>query len=191
MGGELYELAEGDKRAHWGRVTAWEPPRRLVISWHVNPETAGPTEFEVTFTPEGEGTRVELEHRNWEAAGDGAAEMRDRYDGGWDIVLAPFVGGLGRPSCSGRHSRCAARHPDPPLADELVSLRACRKTDFAAVVQVSRDLSVPKVTSRLRPQRGRARAEEGRVRLSRIDAGDMIVFIDYMRGSWRPSTRFS
>ena len=28
---------------------------------------------------------------NWEAAGDGAAEMRDRYDGGWDIVLAPFV----------------------------------------------------------------------------------------------------
>jgi uncharacterized protein YndB with AHSA1/START domain len=91
VGGELYELAEGGKRAHWGRVTAWEPPRRLVISWHVNPETAGPTEFEVTFAPEGEGTRVELEHRNWEAAGDGAAEMRDRYDGGWDIVLAPFV----------------------------------------------------------------------------------------------------
>ena len=91
VGGEPTSCGQGGKRARRGRVTAWEPPKRLVISWHVNPETAGPTEFEVTFTPEGEGTRVELEHRNWEAAGDGAAEMRDRYDGGWDIVLAPFV----------------------------------------------------------------------------------------------------
>ena len=90
-GGEMYELAEGGEREHWGRVTAWEPPRRLVLAWHVNPERAGPTEIEVTFTPEDDGTRVVLEHRNWEAAGEGADEMRDNYDGGWDLVLAPFV----------------------------------------------------------------------------------------------------
>ena len=90
-GGEMYELAEGGEREHWGRVTAWEPPRRLVLAWHVNPERAGPTEVEVTFTPEDDGTRVVLEHRNWEAAGEGAEEMRNNYDGGWDIVLAPFV----------------------------------------------------------------------------------------------------
>jgi uncharacterized protein YndB with AHSA1/START domain len=89
-GGEMYELAEGGKREHWGRVTAWEPPRRLVLAWHVNPEWAGPTEVEVTFIPEGAGTRVELVHSNWEAAGEGAAEMRDNYDGGWDVVLAAF-----------------------------------------------------------------------------------------------------
>jgi uncharacterized protein YndB with AHSA1/START domain len=90
-GGEMYELAEGGKREHWGRVIAWEPPGRLVLAWKVNPATAAPTEIEVTFTPEDEGTRVVLEHRNWEQAGEGAAQMRDNYEGGWDIVLAPFV----------------------------------------------------------------------------------------------------
>ena len=89
-GGEMYELAEG-RREHWARVTAWEPPMRLVLAWHVNPDRAGPTEVEVTFTPEGAGTRVVLEHRNWEAAGEGAETMRDNYEGGWDVVLAPFV----------------------------------------------------------------------------------------------------
>jgi uncharacterized protein YndB with AHSA1/START domain len=90
-GGEMYEVAEGGKRELWGRVTTWEPPRRLVVSWAVNPDRAAPTEFEVTFTPEGDGTRVELEHRQWERAGEGAAEMRDNYDSGWELVLAPFV----------------------------------------------------------------------------------------------------
>ena len=89
-GGEMYELAEG-RREHWARVTAWEPPMRLVLAWHVDPDRAGPTEVEVTFTPEGAGTRVVLEHRNWEAAGEGAETMRDNYEGGWDVVLAPFV----------------------------------------------------------------------------------------------------
>jgi uncharacterized protein YndB with AHSA1/START domain len=90
-GGEMYEVAEGGGREHWARVTAWEPPKRLVLAWQVNPETAAPTEIEVTFTPDGEGTRVELEHRNWEQAGESAAGMRDNYETGWDIVLAPFV----------------------------------------------------------------------------------------------------
>ena len=90
-GGEMYELAEGGKREHWARVTAWEPPKRLVLAWKVNPETDAPTEIEVTFTPEGEGTRVELEHRAWEQAGASASTMRDNYDSGWDLVLAPFV----------------------------------------------------------------------------------------------------
>ena len=89
-GGEMYELAEGGKREHWARVTAWEPPKRLVLAWKVNPETDAPTEIEVTFTPEGEGTRVELEHRAWEQAGASAPTMRDNYDSGWDLVLAPF-----------------------------------------------------------------------------------------------------
>ena len=90
-GGEMYELAEGGKREHWARVTAWEPPGRLVLAWRVNPQTDGPTEIEVTFSPDGSGTRVELEHRYWEEAGENAAAMRENYEGGWDIVLAPFV----------------------------------------------------------------------------------------------------
>jgi uncharacterized protein YndB with AHSA1/START domain len=90
-GGEMYELAEGGKREHWARVVAWEPPKRLVLDWKVNPETDAPTEIEVTFTPEGDGTRVELEHRHWERAGEGAPAMRENYETGWDLVLAPFA----------------------------------------------------------------------------------------------------
>jgi uncharacterized protein YndB with AHSA1/START domain len=90
-GGEMYEVAEGGEREHWARVTTWDPPRRLVLAWRVNPATPAPTEIEITFTPEGDGTRVELEHRNWEQAGEAGAKMRDGYESGWDIVLAPFV----------------------------------------------------------------------------------------------------
>ena len=90
-GGEMYEVSQSGEREHWARVLEWEPPNRLVLAWRVNPETDGPTEIEVRFTPEGDGTRVDLEHRNWEEAGAAGAQMRDGYDGGWDAVLAPYV----------------------------------------------------------------------------------------------------
>jgi RimJ/RimL family protein N-acetyltransferase len=38
-------------------------------------------------------------------------------------------------------------YPDPPLADDLVSLRAWRKGDIATVIEASRDPYIPKVTS--------------------------------------------
>jgi uncharacterized protein YndB with AHSA1/START domain len=93
-GGEMYEIAESGEREHWARVTAWEPPKRLVLAWQVNPETAAPTEIEVTFTPEGEGTRVELEHRGWEQFGDEAGEARSSYEGGWNLVLGRYGGAV-------------------------------------------------------------------------------------------------
>ena len=38
-------------------------------------------------------------------------------------------------------------YPDPPLRDELVSLRPWSKTDLATVIEASRDPYIPKVTS--------------------------------------------
>jgi [ribosomal protein S5]-alanine N-acetyltransferase len=38
-------------------------------------------------------------------------------------------------------------YPDPPLRDELVSLRPWRKTDLVTIVEASRDPYIPKVTS--------------------------------------------
>jgi len=90
-GGEVYEISTEGKKAHWATVLTWEPPARVVIAWHVNQDTPAPTEIEVRFTPEGEGTRVDLEHRNWECAGEAGAGMRNGYDSGWDTVLAPYV----------------------------------------------------------------------------------------------------
>lgn len=90
-GGELYEVTRSGERAHWAWVTAWEPPSRLVLSWHVNPERASPTEVEVRFAPEGSGTRVELEHRHWERLGAEAEDACEGYETGWDPVLERYA----------------------------------------------------------------------------------------------------
>ena len=89
-GGAVYEVMDGGETAPWATVVAWEPPSRLVISWHVNPEVPA-TEVEVRFTPEGDGTRVVLEHRGWERLGERAEAAREGYEGGWDEVLRRFV----------------------------------------------------------------------------------------------------
>jgi uncharacterized protein YndB with AHSA1/START domain len=91
VGGEVYEIAESGERGHWATVLQWDPPNRLVLAWNIREREGDLTEVEVRFHPEGEGTRVELEHRNWEQAGDSAPGMRDNYETGWDLVLAPFV----------------------------------------------------------------------------------------------------
>lgn len=87
-GGRVYERAPDGEEADWADVIAWEPPHRIVLRWRVNPER-GPTEVEVRFAPENGGTRVELEHRGWDAIGD--IEGRAGYDPGWDFVLGHYV----------------------------------------------------------------------------------------------------
>jgi len=93
-GGEVYEISNDGAKAHWATVLAWEPPARAVIAWHVNPDAPAATEVEVRFAPEGGGTHIDLEHRNWERLGDQASAMRGAYDGGWDAVLGKYVAHL-------------------------------------------------------------------------------------------------
>lgn len=91
-GGRLYEVWDDGTERPWGTVTAWEPPKRLTVSWKVAPEALAPTELEVRFVPDGNGgTRVELEHRGWEALGDAAEESFASYETGWDLVLGAFA----------------------------------------------------------------------------------------------------
>ena len=89
-GGEVYELSSAGEKGHWATVLAWEPPGRLVLAWNVANAEALPTEVEVRFTAEGDGTRVELEHRGWEALAEEGAEKRGNYDTGWEYVLGRY-----------------------------------------------------------------------------------------------------
>ena len=91
-GGRLYEVSTSGEEADWADVLVWEPPTRFVLAWRVNPDRPL-TEVEVTFTEDGDATRVELEHRGWqeETARDGF----DGYDKGWDFVLGRFVEAAG------------------------------------------------------------------------------------------------
>ena len=94
-GGEVYELSSDGEKGHWATVVAWEPPGRLVLAWKPVKTDALPTEVEVRFTAEGDGTRVELEHRGWEALAEDGAEKRGNYDTGWDHVLELYERRLG------------------------------------------------------------------------------------------------
>lgn len=87
VGGEVYEVRDDGERLPWGRVLAWEPPRRFVMTWHPGHDPATAQELEVRFVAEGGATRVELEHRGWQRLGAQAGEMRGAYDGGWEAVL--------------------------------------------------------------------------------------------------------
>jgi uncharacterized protein YndB with AHSA1/START domain len=91
VGGRIYEVHADGREAEWGRIVAWEPPHRMVSSWHPGrtPDTA--QELEVVFQAEESGTRVTLTHSGWEHLGERGADGRAGYDEGWDSVLQPYI----------------------------------------------------------------------------------------------------
>lgn len=92
-GGLVYEVDADGRRQAWGRVLAWDPPRRLLLSWHPGRPAEQAQEVEVRFRPDGTGTRVELEHRDWQKLGAEAEAVRGRYGEGWTGVLRLYARG--------------------------------------------------------------------------------------------------
>jgi uncharacterized protein YndB with AHSA1/START domain len=90
-GGRLYEITSHGVEAEWAEVLAFEPPGRLLLAWKPNDRREPPTEVEVRFEPDGDGTVVSLEHRGWERLGGRGAEARSGYDAGWRVPLERFV----------------------------------------------------------------------------------------------------
>jgi uncharacterized protein YndB with AHSA1/START domain len=95
VGGHVIDRGVDGSESRWARVLAYEPPTRVVFSWDItldwkiasDPEQT--SEVEVRFVPEGERTRVELEHRNIERHGEGWERMRDAVGSadGWGVGL--------------------------------------------------------------------------------------------------------
>ena len=81
-------------------MLAYEPPKRVVISWDISPQWQVETklektsEVEVRFISEApERTHVELEHRYLERHGEGWEQTRDAVgsEGGWPGCLRSFA----------------------------------------------------------------------------------------------------
>jgi len=89
VGGRFYERFSDGEEFEVGRVTACEPPQRIVFTWK-DPSWKAPTEVEVRFSPAGNATRVDVEHRGFEAAGAKPEEAAGWADG-WKAVLAPYI----------------------------------------------------------------------------------------------------
>ena len=67
------ELADGARHV-WGTITVWEPPGRVVFTWHPGrkPDTA--QDVEVRFIPLGQGNRLGAAPHGVGAAGRGREE---------------------------------------------------------------------------------------------------------------------
>jgi uncharacterized protein YndB with AHSA1/START domain len=91
VGGRIFERHDDGGEGEWGRVLAWDPPVRFVMTWYPGHDPAEATELEVRFAADGDGTRVELEHRGWEILAGRAQGSRDSYDSGWGDVLDHYT----------------------------------------------------------------------------------------------------
>jgi uncharacterized protein YndB with AHSA1/START domain len=91
VGGAVEEVSVDGERGRWGTLTAWDPPRRFVMTWHPGRPVETAQELEVRFVPDGAGTIVELEHRGWEKLLERADEAQQGYSGGWGKVLEGYV----------------------------------------------------------------------------------------------------
>ncbi len=67
VGGRLLTTFEDGSSFEIGRISAWEPGRRLVFAWRQASFSAEQsTEVEVGFEAVGDETRVSIEHRGWD-----------------------------------------------------------------------------------------------------------------------------
>jgi uncharacterized protein YndB with AHSA1/START domain len=94
-GGRWYEKGVDGSECDWGKVLVWEPPSRVVLSWHLNSQfkvdKAVESEVEVRFIPEGaNSTRVELEHRITATDAEGIRAAVDAPNG-WSGLLALYA----------------------------------------------------------------------------------------------------
>ncbi len=106
LGGHIIEKAADGRLADWGEILEWDPPRRAVLTWHPGYTEDSVTEVEVRFSSEGdELTRVDLEHRGWEALGERAELTREGYDSGWNTVFAVRFGSAAQRGRTGRGPR--------------------------------------------------------------------------------------
>jgi uncharacterized protein YndB with AHSA1/START domain len=100
VGGHLYDRGVDGSECRWARVLAYEPPRRVLLSWDISPQWQPETdpkktsEWEVRFIAETpQRTRVEVEHRNLERHGAGWQAVRDGVAApdGWPLYLQRFA----------------------------------------------------------------------------------------------------
>jgi uncharacterized protein YndB with AHSA1/START domain len=100
--GRWYELNEDGSTCDWGRVLAWEPPTRVLLSWQITsdfqpePDPERASQIEVTFTAEGPGkTRVDVVHSGFERHVDPVGGYEGiNGPGGWTTLFELYTAEL-------------------------------------------------------------------------------------------------
>lgn len=94
-GGRWFERDGEGRESLWGKVLAWDPPRRMLLGWQLDPQfrydPALLTEAELRFSElAGGGTRVTLQHRQLERFGAEAGAFADKLRSGWPGMIGCF-----------------------------------------------------------------------------------------------------
>jgi uncharacterized protein YndB with AHSA1/START domain len=95
IGGQVLEHMSDGRILPWAEIVAWDPPRRFILAWKPHSRPQPPTEVEVTFSPQGTGTLVELQHRGWERLTEDYRELYGSYGAGWIGTLNRFAAAAG------------------------------------------------------------------------------------------------
>lgn len=99
VGGRIYDSCEDGTESVWGRVTEWDPPTGFTFAWMITGTWQLETDVEkasrvsVTFTVEGDRTRVSVVHKEFWRLPVGGQGMADAVGGagGWGAGLKKFA----------------------------------------------------------------------------------------------------
>lgn len=84
----LLERTPDGRELPLGRVRVWQRPARIELDFYPGTDPEHPTHVIVTFTTEGEATRVTLEHRPTDASRDLWDSRAPRYVASWELLFA-------------------------------------------------------------------------------------------------------
>jgi uncharacterized protein YndB with AHSA1/START domain len=88
---EVYDAQTGEG-FEIGRVLAWEPGKRLVLTWgQASWQPPEVTEVEVRFEAAGHGTRVTVEHSGWDRVRSAGPRPGEGYGEGWSELLGLYA----------------------------------------------------------------------------------------------------
>jgi uncharacterized protein YndB with AHSA1/START domain len=97
--GRFFERTRDGREVDLGRVLEWQAPERIVLDFYIATGPAHPTQVEVTFTPETDGTRVTVTHMPKPESEALWRERAPRYERSWEIVLAALQRTAPRGAC--------------------------------------------------------------------------------------------
>jgi uncharacterized protein YndB with AHSA1/START domain len=99
VGGRMFDTCEDGSESAWGQVTEWDPPAGFGFAWMISGTWQLETDVEkasrvtVTFTAEGDKTRVSVVHKEFWRLGEGGHGMAGAVGAadGWGSGLTAFA----------------------------------------------------------------------------------------------------